>query len=294
MFESSPLPCLQSPESLFFLNGAYSVSAGSLPIMDIWNDVHLFNVNLYFQYQDDGGGDGGILDAIFAASFGAGGASDALGSGASTNSYGDDTTPYQTGGNTVRQILSSAQSSLNGENSTVCGDYPVHTYAQDNFIVTINFGKTIGSAGIFAPYIDIECANGMSAINGSEIIGGVDFAGLGQISIYGDPLGTAEGSIEVGERYSSIRMSTISGPPGTQVVLQGFPFSGFSNVTDVYIGSTVVPFTVGSGPNASITLTIPQNTSAQTNRFLFLTQTGNFFNKFYSPTAFTVLPQRPS
>ena len=46
MFESSPLPCLQSPESLFFLNGAYSVSAGSLPIMDIWNDVHLFNVNL--------------------------------------------------------------------------------------------------------------------------------------------------------------------------------------------------------------------------------------------------------
>ena len=291
MFESSPLPCLQSPESSFFLNGAYSVSAGYSSIMDIWNDVHLFNVNLSFQYQDDCGG---ILDAIFAASFGAGGALDGLNSITSTNSLGDDTTPYQTIGTTNRQILSSAQSVINSGGVTICGDYPLHTYAKDNFIISINFGKTIGSAGVFAPYIDIECVNGMSTINGSEIIGGVDFAGLGQISIYGDPLGSAEGSIEIGERYSSIRMSTISGPTGTQVVLQGFPFSGFSNVTDVYLGSTVVPFTVGSGPNASITLTIPQNTSAQTNRFLFLTQTGNFFNKFYSPTAFTVLPQQPS
>lgn len=286
MFNTNPFPCLPTPAWYFEL-GQYGASATENTILDLWSDVHSFSVDLTFTVDP---AFSLFEDAILGASAGLAGILSALGA---ADSFGSSISAV---GNTNRHIVTAnpiatageIQQSMNGV--TVCGEYPIHTFGQNGGLVNIDFGQMASYGGVYAPYVDIESSNGFSSIEGAIVIGGIDFAGIGQISIYAnDPLSDyVLGSIEVAERYSNITMSSYAAKANSVVTLQAKPgttFSGFKNTVAVYLGSIQIPFTVNSpsGPSPSITLTIPSS-GATSGQFLFITKTNSGqVNKFYAP-----------
>lgn len=245
-------------------------------IMDLYSDVHAFEItalgqvigDAFLEFEMNGGLQGnaaGSLNGIEAYN-------QVMGDGIS-NGYGITRRVIKQS----QYIADEGEQQPPREQTTVCGDYPVHTFTNGQVSVEIDFGKTVNVLGQFYPFIRIELSNGMGSARGALVQGSLDFAGIGPIPIYGPAFGYFFGSIKISERYSDIAMSKFTADTETQVTFQARAtkkFSGFQNVTDVFIGNSKAQF---QKSNTSITVTVPAD--AESNFVTFIANG----NKFYSP-----------
>lgn len=282
MFRLNPFPCIQSPASVLAF-GTYPISSTQDRILDLYADVHIFSVSIFsdpienpFQaFFEAGGAQGTAIGALG----GTAAASDAISSGA-ISAVGDTRRKILT----ASPIHSTDEAPFPQDRTTVCGEYPVHNFSGLGAIMEINFGKTVNLGGVYAPYITLTMSNGMSNTVGAFITGSISFTDLGQIPIYALSLGLVVGSVSVKERYSDIVMSSLQASEGAVVTLrpaQGKTFSGFKDVTDVYVGGVKAVFVKPTDSRSPISVTVPKG--AQSGLITFLSKTVAGVNKFYSP-----------
>ncbi len=132
----------------------------------------------------------------------------------------DDTTDISSfAGTSRRKIIPIGQLNPDGSEPslshtpTTLVDYPSHTIGTSGGSVTINLGRTLMAADLFYPYILVQFSTGMGNLAGGLLVGGINFSNYGVIPIFGGPRvdgitqGFAEGSININERYSSLRAS---------------------------------------------------------------------------------------
>lgn len=194
------------------------------------------------------------------------GSSDIAGQLDSLNSIGQNPLVNLTA-QTARQIIPIGKLDKNGKeliaSPNTMVDYPLHIGGNQDGTLTIDFGKTLLTADLLMPWIQIDFSNGFTSKQQGTIVGGVSFLNYGFIPIYsgtvdvGLVIGSAGGKIELAENYSSLISKTIFLPIGGQLILEtDSDMQNLSLYSQAFFGAASSSIL---GAQKQLTIKVPEN-----------------------------------
>jgi hypothetical protein len=138
---------------------------------------------------------------------------------------------------------------------TSFSEYPVFSGGNSGGTFSINFGQTLFYIGNFLPKVDVLMANGLSNSAGGGLVGFVNFASYGSISMFGE-YGYCLGSVSIAERYSEIQMQGNTFSVGQTITLNCAGLTEMDKYTLAYFGVASSPV---SYDGENLLIVVPQN-----------------------------------
>lgn len=180
-------------------------------------------------------------------------------------------------GSSKRKILpvgvlqSSGADLLPGKAPNALVDYPVHSMGGSGGLITIDFGKTVCYAGLLFPHFLVQFSTGMGNLASGAPVGFISFEKYGIIVINGGPqvsspaIGFASGSIQVKERYSSLRADSLQARVGADLTFtSGAVQTSFASYQNAFFGAARAEV---SSSASTLSVTVPVNAKSGPVRF---------------------------
>ena len=232
--------------------GNYPIGLNLENFMDLYHDVKSFTFSLFSLVDNSqfGGGDiSNIMEALQAIEDSANSSSVSSASGVTTRSI-----------RPVGLLDANGEEPLTSQTPTALREYPIHSGGRNSALISINFGKTLLRNGLFYPEIIVTFSNGVASNTSGAIVGSVSFGSFGEIILFGgnvNPLSfvTANGSVEINERYSSITASVLEAKIDGSITFAGGGLTNLEDYITAFMGHAQAPVQFNG---SSLVFTIPK------------------------------------